>query len=123
MTKWNYEVVLARSGAEVKVVVSFHGSLLTSALPAEPGAVRARILALTGAKDPYAPKEDVDSLRREMTAAGADWQVTVYGEGYHSFTDPSAAGMTAVRGVRYDPLLDRLAWASAMAMLDASLCA
>jgi dienelactone hydrolase len=112
---------LARSGADVKAVVSFHGSLLTTKLPAKPGAVRARVLALTGARDPYAPRKDVDRLRKELTAAGADWQITVYGEGYHSFTDPSADGLTTVPGVRYDPLLDRLSWASALAMLEASL--
>ncbi|HEY3696852.1 dienelactone hydrolase family protein [Phenylobacterium sp.] len=111
---------LARSGADVKSVVSFHG-LLTSALPARPGAVKAKVLVLTGARDPYAPPDHVDGLREEMTRAGADWQVTVYGEGWHAFTDPSASEMTNIPGVRYDPLLDKLSWAQAMAMLEATL--
>ena len=52
---------LARSGAPARSVVSFHG-VLTTAQPAQPGAVSARILCITGAKDPYAPAADVASL-------------------------------------------------------------
>jgi dienelactone hydrolase len=112
---------LARSGADVKSVVSFHG-LLTSKLPAKQGAVKAKVLVMTGAKDPYAPLEHVDGFREEMTAAGAQWQVTIYSEGYHAFTDPKAADMgDVVPGVRYDPLLDKLSWAQAMAMLEATI--
>jgi dienelactone hydrolase len=111
---------LARSGADVKSVVSFHG-LLNTKLPAKPGTVKAKVLVLTGARDPYAPLEHVDAFREEMVAAGADWQVTIYGEGYHAFTDPNAADMADVPGLRYDPFLDRLSWASALALLDATL--
>jgi dienelactone hydrolase len=109
---------LARSGADAKAVVSFHG-LLTTRLPAQRGAVRARVLVLTGAQDPYAPSEHVEAFQKEMAAAGADWQLTVYGGGWHAFTDPSAVEMANVPGVRYDPLLDRLSWAQATAFLDA----
>ena len=63
-------------------VVSFHGMLRT-AKPAKPGVVRARVLTISGANDPYVPAEDVAAFREEMTDAGADWQVTVYGEGLH----------------------------------------
>ena len=56
-----------------------------------------------------------------MAAAGADWQVTVYGEGYHAFTDPNVGDLVGVPGVKFDPFLDRLSWASALAMLDATL--
>jgi dienelactone hydrolase len=111
---------LARSGAEVKSVVSFHGMLNTK-LPAKPGVVKAKMLVLTGARDPYAPLAHVSGFREEMTAAKADWQVTIYGEGYHAFTDPNAADLADIPGFRYDPLLDRLSWASALAMLEATL--
>jgi dienelactone hydrolase len=109
---------LARSGAEAKAVVSFHG-LLTSQLPAKRGAVKAKVLALTGAHDPYAPIEHVEAFQKEMVAAGADWHLTIYGEGWHAFTDPSAVEMTNVPGVRYDPLLEKLSWVQATAFLDA----
>ena len=56
-----------------------------------------------------------------MTDAGADWQMTIYGEGWHAFTDPSAVEMTNVPGVRHDPLLETLSWVQATAFLDAAL--
>jgi dienelactone hydrolase len=111
---------LARSGADVRSVVSFHG-LLTTQLPARPKAVKARIVVLTGALDPYAPLEHVQGFQDEMNAAEADYHVTIYGNGLHQFTDPTASGMVTVPGVKYDPLLSRLSWAQATAMLDATL--
>ena len=110
---------LARSGADIRAAVSFHG-LLRTAAPAATGAVRARVLVITGAKDPYAPGEDAATFREEMTAAGADWQLTMYGEGFHAFTAPDI-GQHGVPGTRYDPLLDRLSWAQATAFLAATL--
>lgn len=110
-------IELARSGADLRGVVSFHG-LLTTQRPAKPGEVQAKVMALCGAKDPYAPAEHIAGFQAEMTAAGADWQTTVYGEAWHAFTDPGAERMS-VPGVRYDPLVDRLSWAQATAFLDA----
>jgi dienelactone hydrolase len=110
---------LARSGAPARAVVSFHG-LLHAKLPARPGEVQAKVLVLTGGRDPYAPAEHVAALQREMTEAGADWQLTVYGEGWHAFTDPNPA-KAEVPGVRYDPLIDKLSWAQATAFLDATV--
>jgi dienelactone hydrolase len=111
---------LARSGADAKAVASFHG-LLTSQLPASPQKITAKILAMTGARDPYVPKEHVDAFQKEMTAAGADWQTAVYGEGWHAFTDSTAGPLKDIPGVRYDPLLDRLSWAQALEFLAATL--
>jgi dienelactone hydrolase len=56
---------LARSGADVKAVVSFHG-ILTTAMPAQPGAVKAQVAVYTGAEDPYAPRKQVDEFQDEM---------------------------------------------------------
>jgi len=110
---------LARSGAEVSSVVSFHG-LLRTASPARRGAVRAKVLSITGVKDPYVPAEDMAAFQREMTDAEADWQVTVYGEGLHAFTMPDIADQD-VPGTAYDPLLDHLSWAQATTFLAATL--
>ena len=83
---------LARDGADVKAVVSFHGVLATKA-PALPGKVRASVLVLTGANDPLAPPDHVAALENEMRAAGArDWQVITYGNTHHAFTNPAADG-------------------------------
>lgn len=110
---------LARSGADARAVVSFHG-ILSTQTPAKAQEVRAKVLAIAGAKDPYAPLSDVAAFQAEMTATGADWQLTLYSEGCHAFTDPIAGGLD-VPGVRYDPLLDRLSWTQATTFLDAVL--
>jgi dienelactone hydrolase len=106
---------LARSGADVKAVVSYHG-ILTTAKPAEPSTVKARIAVYTGAKDPYVPRQDVTAFRDEMIAAGARWQITEFGEAHHSFTDPGA-GSSGTPGVAYDRLADSISWAGTEAML------
>jgi len=80
---------LARSGADVAAVVSMHGNLKTG-LPAEPGAVKARVLVVHGADDPIAPKGDRDALEDEMRKAGARWTILAFGGVFHSFTDPAA---------------------------------
>jgi hypothetical protein len=84
------------------------------------GAVTAKVLSITGVKDPYVPVEDLDAFQREMTDAEVDWQVTVYGEGLHAFTMPDIAEHD-VPGTAYDPLLDHLSWAQATTFLTATL--
>jgi dienelactone hydrolase len=111
---------LARSGLDVASVVSFHGVLRTQ-LPAERGAVKAKILAITGLKDPYAPAAEVEAFRKEMTDAEANWQMTLYSNGWHAFTDPVTGSRADVPGVRYDPLLARLSWAQSSDFLEATL--
>ena len=110
---------LARSGAGLAAVVSFHG-LLTTALPAAPGRIQARILACTGAKDPLVPLEDVTAFQQEMDAAGADWQLIVYGRALHSFTNRNVAGGADPR-MDWDPSADRQSWAAARLFLDEAL--
>jgi dienelactone hydrolase len=110
---------LARSGADVRSVVSFHG-LLRTAMPARPGVVKAKVLSITGSKDPYVPAEDVAEFQREMVDAEVDWQATVYGTGLHAFTMPDITA-DDFEGVAYDPLLDHLSWAQATTFLSASI--
>jgi Dienelactone hydrolase and related enzymes len=110
---------LARSGADVKAVVSYHG-LLTTAKPAEPGAVKAHIAVYTGAKDPYAPLEHVDVLVAEMAAAGAVLDVTVFGNALHAFTDKDE-GSHDVPGTAYDAVADSVSWAGTIALLQEKL--
>jgi dienelactone hydrolase len=110
---------LARGGSDVAAVASFHG-LLTTRRPAAPGSIRARIAAFTGALDPLVPAEDVAGFQAEMAAAGADWQVSVYGNAWHSFTNIGVEGSPDPR-MRYDPVADRLSWGAAMAFLAEAL--
>jgi len=109
---------LARSGADVKVVVSYHG-ILTTSMPAKAGTVQAQVAVYTGAKDPYALREHVDALRDEMIAAGARWQITVFGDACHAFTDPNAAA--TLSGLAYHPLADKVSWAGTVTLLGALL--
>jgi len=106
---------LARSGADVRGVVSVHGLLKPTGLPS-PGKIRARVLVLHGHEDPLSPPEDVLGLAKELTAAGADWQVHAYGNTMHSFTNPHANDHAA--GMLYDETADRRAWHSLLQFLD-----
>ena len=90
---------LARSGADVQAVICLHGDLLTPA-PAKPGDIKAAICVMHGAKDPVVPKKDRDAFEAEMEAAGAKWQMLVFGGLLHSFCEIESD----VPGIaRFDP--------------------
>ena len=107
---------LARDGADVRAVVSFHGALETDR-PAAPGAITAKVLSCTGAADPMIAEGKVRAFQDEMTAAGADWQTVVYGGAEHAFTNPHA-GRAGVPGLKYDAAADRRSWAAMRDLLD-----
>ena len=75
----------ARAGAPLAAVVSVHGRLATDT-PARSGEITAKVLACHGALDPHVPREQVNGFIDEMNAAGADWQLDVYGQALHGFT-------------------------------------
>ncbi len=80
---------LARIGADIKGAASFHG--LFGAPDNTAGArINAKVLALHGHEDPMVPVDAVAALEEELTEAGADWQIHVYGNAMHSFTNPAA---------------------------------
>lgn len=106
---------LARDGAELVLAASFHGLLETRA-PAQPGAVKARILVCHGDADPLAPREHVRAFWEEMDHAGADWHFHSYAGVRHSFTNPEPpAGNPALA---YDASADRQSWAALLSLLD-----
>ena len=80
---------MARQGADLKAVASYHGGLSTSA-PAQAGQVKARVASFTGAEDPMIPPAQVDAFKQEMTQAGVDFTTVVYPGVKHSFTNPDA---------------------------------
>jgi dienelactone hydrolase len=110
---------LARSGADLKAVVGFHSGLGTTR-PAEPGVVRPKILTCIGAKDPIIPAAQRQAFEAEMTAAGVDWQMNVYGEAGHSFTNP-ASGDLGMPGFAYHAETDRRSWAAMRDLFDETL--
>jgi len=79
---------LARSGADIKGVVSFHGLLMGSDISKE--GIKSKVLVLHGERDPMVPLKMVDGFQEEMTKAKADWQLHSYGNTYHAFTNPDA---------------------------------
>lgn len=78
---------LARSGAPIQGAISLHG-LLTP--PDYPTTSKAKILVLHGHDDPMVPPEQVLAFEEEMTKANIDWQVHVYGQTMHAFSNPIA---------------------------------
>jgi dienelactone hydrolase len=106
---------LARDGAPLACVASFHG-LLGTDLPAEPGKVRARILVCHGDADPMVPRGQVLRFWEEMDAAGADWHFHAYSGVKHGFTNPyPVEGNPAVA---YDASADRQSLAAMHALFD-----
>jgi dienelactone hydrolase len=99
---------LARDGAPLKGIVSFHGGLQTQR-PGAAGQIKAKILVCTGADDPFVPFAQVNALADEMTKAGADWQIIIYGGTVHSFTNPEADKIGAP-GIAYNKLSDERSW-------------
>jgi dienelactone hydrolase len=80
---------LARAGARLQGVVSFHGGL-QSPTPDDAKNISAKVLALHGADDPFVPPDEVAGFQSEMRNAKVDWQLVSYGNAVHSFTDPDA---------------------------------
>jgi dienelactone hydrolase len=108
---------LARDGADLKAVVSFHGVLATK-MPARPGRVKASVLVCTGVDDPLAPPHQVADFENEMRAGGVtDWQVIAYGNTLHGFTNPAADG-SIMRAALYNEQADRRSWASMRSLFD-----
>jgi dienelactone hydrolase len=106
---------LARSGADVQGVVSFHGSLDTP-LPAAKGDVKAKMLVCHGAVDPYVKPEAVTGFMAEMEAAGVDYQFIAYAGAVHAFTQ-TGAGNDPSRGAAYNEAADRRSWVAMKAFL------
>lgn len=101
---------LARSGADLAGVVSFHGSLdAADGMTALPGKVSAKVLVLHGAADPYVPPAQVAAFQKEMDDAKADWQLVFYSGAVHAFTQKEA-GNDPSKGAAYDAVADRRSW-------------
>lgn len=99
---------LARSGADLVGVVTFHGSLDTPH-PADAKNIKAKVLVCHGADDPFVNQEQVIAFQNEMSAAKVDWQMNLYGNAVHSFTIPDA-GSDNSKGAAYNKEADTRSW-------------
>ena len=106
---------MARIDADVKGVVSFHG-LLGAPGNTSGKKTSTRVLVLHGHEDPMAPVESVIDLENELTEAGADWQIHVYGGTMHAFTNPVANDPDF--GTVYSENADRRSWRSLVNFLE-----
>jgi dienelactone hydrolase len=112
-------IELARSGAAVKGVVSFHGGL-DSPTPDDGKNIKARVLALHGADDPFVPAKDLAAFESEMKSNSVDWKLVSYPGAVHSFTH-KAAGNDNSKGAAYNAEADRDSWLQMERFLKAVL--
>ncbi len=99
---------LARSGADLKGVVSFHGGLATPN-PADAKNIKGKVLVLHGADDTFESPAEIAAFQEEMRQGHVDWQMVFYGGAVHSFTNPDA-GKAGIKGVAYNEAADRRSW-------------
>jgi dienelactone hydrolase len=99
---------LARTGLDIAGVASFHGLFDPPGLPANP--IKAKVVAYHGWDDPMVPPEAVVAFAKELTEAGADWQLHAYGHVGHGFTNPNATKEIGIPGVEYDEGAARRSW-------------
>jgi dienelactone hydrolase len=110
---------MARTGADLDGVVSFHGTLAARA-EAEPDAVTAEVLVFNGDADPFVPPEQVQEFIAEMQAANVRYQLVGYPGVQHSFTNPDADEVGARFGMplAYDREADADSWQQMLAFFD-----
>ena len=101
---------MARAGADLDGVVSFHGSL--GGLPPVSETTTARVLVANGAEDPFISSESIAQFKQEMQTAGADFSFINYPGAKHSFTNPDAddAGKRFDLPLQYDAEVDAASW-------------
>lgn len=111
---------LARAGAQLKGAASFHGTFTPPGLPtANP--FKTKVIAFHGWDDPFAPTDHVLALAKELTAAGADWQLHAYGATVHGFMNEAADN--PAMGIVYKEQSARRAWAALGAFLSEAFAA
>ncbi|MFG0264652.1 MAG: dienelactone hydrolase family protein [Rhodopirellula sp. JB055] len=101
-------IELARSGAELQGIVSFHGGL-DSPTPKDGANIQAKVLLCHGADDPFVPQADIDAMIAEFNEHDVDWQMNVYSHAVHSFTQPMA-GNDNSKGAAYNEKADKRSW-------------
>lgn len=112
---------MARFGAELAAVASFHGTLSPQGPPACSESFAAKVLVLHGADDPLVPREQLDAFKREMDDAGVDYRIVEYAGATHAFTNPAATEKGKQTGLplAYDEAADTQSWAELLTFLRA----
>jgi len=100
--------ILAYGGADLKGVVSFHGSLIPPT-PEEGQRTRAKMLICHGARDPFNKPAALTDYVLALNDTSIDWQLIIYGNTRHAFTNPDA-GQYGMDALAYNPDSDRRSW-------------
>lgn len=100
---------MARVGTDLDGVVSFHGNL-SSMHEVEPGSIKAKILVAHGADDQFTTQEQFEAFKKEMEEAKADYEIIVYEDAAHSFTNPNADKYSEKLPLAYNEEADRKSW-------------
>jgi dienelactone hydrolase len=114
---------MARTGDDLRAVAGFHASLgLNTPAPA-PGTVKAKVLILNGADDPFVKKEQYEALKKDFDAAKADYRIVTYPGAVHAFTNPEATelGKKFNLPLKYDAKADQESKAEAAKLFAATL--
>ena len=104
---------LARSGAPLLGVVSFHGGLRNNR-PDDAYNIKGKVLVCHGAIDPLVPRAQLTGFEEQMSKTNVDWQVHEHGGAMHAFTNPGAEG----EGLAYHPLADQRSWNAMLALFQ-----
>jgi dienelactone hydrolase len=107
---------LARSGADLRGVVSFHGTLDTPN-PEDAKNIMGKVLVCHGGDDRFIPSEQITAFQDEMRSAGVDWQIIIYGGAVHSFTVKEAGNDPKV-GTAYNENADMRSWKAMKEFFD-----
>ncbi|MFN3168528.1 MAG: dienelactone hydrolase family protein [Phycisphaeraceae bacterium] len=99
---------LARSGADIAGVVSFHGGL-DAPTPEDAKNIKAKVLICHGADDPFVPRQDIIAMKKSFDDADVDWTMIEYSGAVHSFTQPMA-GDDPSKGAAYNKQADKRSW-------------
>lgn len=107
-------IELARSGAPLAAVAGFHAGILPGT-PEDNRAIVGKVLLCHGADDPAVPVAQIHAFTADLSEAGVDWQLNLYGGVGHSFTNP-AIDAFGLPGFAYDEAADRRSWAALLAL-------
>ena len=112
-------IEMAKDGLDLKGVVSFHGGLDGSPIPAGKS-IRTKILALCGADDPFEKAEDFSAFEDQLRTNQVDYQIVLYGQAMHAFTDPEVNALNQA-GARYNAAADSRSWQAMKDFLESVL--
>ena len=110
---------MARTGSDLKGVAAFHSTLSPNVPAATPGKVKAKLLVMNGAEDPFIKPEEIGAFKQEMQMAKVDYRYIDYPKAVHAFTNPdaTAAGKKFKLPLKYDAAADKASKAEATKFL------